>query len=435
MRHSSLIRARWKPERALLLTLISLSSWHCAPERGPSSLSSGADNQSASAQESSATEPSDLQEPVSSNAPKTEPPRPKQEMLPRYQGEMIEGASALYSGDFVRARAHYVEAMRLRPERMAPALGALRTMLADDTDEAREQTEAMVRERLADLEAIPEAEGAAHLLAARLAIALQRPAEALDAARLAVEHMPTHGVSWRVLGEAAILAEQWGRAQTSLKRAADLGLNAKAGTWERLANVLDELGELSGAERSARRALALTGSDLHARRRRLNLLAAVLKHRGKLDEAADILAEAASLGPSDPAVIHNLATLAEAKGDHEEALTRYREVLSTGTNPMSSWRYGHLLLKLDRPQEALEAFTFSASQLKRWTWPRSTRWWPAYDVGKMYAKSGHEKEALPWFEDALREASVPRDVRSVRSWLSFSRVKSGTYNTPKPEAQ
>ena len=353
--------------------------------------------------------------------------------LPRYQGEMIEGASALYSGDFSRARAHYVEAMRLRPGRMAPALGALRTMLADEGSESRQRTEAMVRERVSDLEAIPEAEGAAHLLAARLAIALQRPAEALDAARLAVEHMPTHGVSWRVLGEAAILAEQWGRAQTSLRRAADLGLNAKAGTWERLANVLDELGELAGAERSARRALTLTGSDLHARRRRLNLLAAVLKHRGKLDEAAKVLVEARELGPDDPAVLHNLATLTEAKGEHERALSIYQEVLSRGINPMSSWRYGHLLLKLDRPQEALEAFTASAAQLKHWTWPRSTRWWPAFEVGKMYAKGGHEKEALPWFEDALREASIPRDVRSVRSWLSFSRVKSGTY-TPKPEA-
>jgi tetratricopeptide (TPR) repeat protein len=353
-------------------------------------------------------------------------------LLPRYQGEMIEGASALYSGDFQRARRHYIEAMKLRPEKMAAALGALRTMLFDADDHARTHTEAVVRERLADLEAIPEAEGAAYLLSARLAMALQQPGSALDAARLAVEHMPTHGVAWRVLGEAAILAEQWGRAQTSLRRAADLGLNAKAGTWERLADVLDELGELDGAERSARRALELTGSDRHARRRRLNQLAAILKHRGKLDKSEASLAEASRLGPTDPAVLHNLATLAEAKGEHDAALMLYLRALEQGANPMSSWRYGHLLLKLDRPQEALEAFTAAAAQLDRWTWPRSTRWWPAFEVGKMYAKNGHEKAAVPWFEDALREASTPSDVRSVRSWLSFSRVKSGTY-TPQPE--
>ena len=127
-----------------------------------------------------------------------------------------------------------------------------------------------------------------------------------------------------------------------------------------------------------------------------------------------------------------MATLAEAKGNLDEALILYLRALEQGANPMSSWRYGHLLLKLDRPQEALEAFTASAGQLERWTWPRSTRWWPAFEVGKMYAKNGHEKAAVPWFENALREASNPSDVRSVRSWLSFSRVKSGTY-TPQPE--
>ena len=356
------------------------------------------------------------------------------EVLPRYQGEMIEGASALYSGDFARARKHYIEAMRLRPDRMAPALGALRAMLVKGQEEERSNTEAVVRERVADLEAIPEAEGAAYLLSARLAIALQRPSQALDAARLGVEHMPTHGVAWRVLGEAAILAEQWGRAQEALVRAANLGLNAKAGTWERLANVLDELGELQGAEDAALKAVELTGTDLHAKRRRLNLLGAILKHRGKLADTERVLDEASALGPDDPAVLHNLATLAEAKGESDAALSLYQQALTSGASPMSSWRYAHLLLKLDRPQEALEAFTAAAASLERWTWPRSTRWWPAFDVGKMYAKNGHEREAVSWFENALRETHTVRAARSVRSWLSFSRVKSGNYQSPPTEA-
>jgi len=416
-------KTRWIP-----LVCLSLFTLHCSQDAPlPSSISAQGAKADGPDSEPARSLPAGL------DAPTTPiPSAPKKSLIPRYQGEMIEGASALYSGDFSRAKAHYIEAMRLRPERMAPALGALRAMSADKADDTQKRTEAMVRGRVADLEAIPEAEGAAHLLSARLAIALQQPAEALDAARLAVESMPTHGVSWRVLGEAAILAEQWGRAQSSLKRAANLGLNAKAGTWERMANVLDELGELKGAERSARRALELTGSDIHARRRRLNLLAAVLKHRGRLEESSAVLKQAQELGPKDPAVVHNLATLAEAKGEHDAALRLYREALSQGGSPMSSWRYAHLLLKLDRPQEALEAFTAAAAQIERWTWPRSTRWWPAFEVGKMYAKSGHEKEALPWFENALREANVPSDVRSIRSWLSFSRVKSGVY-TPAPE--
>jgi tetratricopeptide (TPR) repeat protein len=408
-----------------------LHSHHCAAPPAEDAAAETPGNLAEGSAGHSAAQPATSTDNLAHKRASPPSPRPKA-LLPRYQGEMIEGASALYSGDFARARDHYLEAMKLRPEKMAPALGALRTMLVDAQDQARTHTEAVVRERLADLEAIPEAEGAAYVLAARLAIALQRPGAALDAARLAVEHMPTHGVAWRVLGEAAILAEQWGRAQTSLRRAADLGLNAKAGTWERLANVLDELGELQGAERCSRRALELTGSDLHAQRRRLNQLAAILKHRGKLEETASVLKQATRLGPTDPAVLHNMATLAEAKGELDAALILYVQALEYGSNPMSSWRYGHLLLKLDRPQEALEAFTVATTQLARWTWPRSTRWWPSFEVGKMYAKNGHESEAVPWFENALREASIPRDVRSVRSWLSFSRVKSGTY-TPQPE--
>ena len=252
----------------------------------------------------------------------------------------------------------------------------------------------------------------------------------MDAARLAVEHMPTHGVAWRVLGEAAMLGEQWGRAQSALQRAANLGLAARAGTWERLADVLDEMGELADAEAAGRRALELTGTDDHARRKRLNLLSVILKHRGKLKDAGHVLDEARALGPQDPAVLHNIATIAEARGDHDKALSMYQEALRLEATPMSSWRYGHLLLKLDRPQEALEAFTAAAARMDRWTWPRSTRWWPAFEVGKMYAKNGHEAKAVTWFEDALREAHTGPAVRSVRSWLSFSRVKATTSKQP-----
>ncbi|MDP6943876.1 MAG: hypothetical protein QF464_06960, partial [Myxococcota bacterium] len=76
-------------------------------------------------------------------------------------------------------------------------------------------------------------------------------------------------------------------------------------------------------------------------------------------------------------------------------------------------------------------FTAAAAHLDRWTWPRSTRWWPAFDVGKMYAKNGHEKTAVTWFEDALRETDTGTAARTVRSWLSYSRVKAGTPPRPK----
>ena len=100
---------------------------------------------------------------------------------------------------------------------------------------------------------------------------------------------------------------------------------------------------------------------------------------------------------------------------------------------MTQWRLGHALLKLDNPQEALDTFRLAAGQLDRWTWPSSTRWWPAYDVGKLFAKSGLNDAAVPWFEDALRHTQTTDALREVQSWLSFSEVQVAP--TPREETR
>ncbi len=351
-----------------------------------------------------------------------EAPPPAQ--VSAYGQAMILGDAALYSGRFEEARRQYFEAMELEPEGAAAALGALRTLVLPGQGEARAAVEDQVRRKIEAYLARPATEGAAHLLAARLALALGETGEALDKARLAVERMPELGVAWRVLGEAAMSAELWGEAVAALQRAAGLGLQAAPGTWERMADAFDELGELRDAEAAARKALALTGSDVHAKRRRLNLLAVVLKHRGELDEAWEVAREAERLGPTDPAVLHNLGTLSEARGKPDEALAYYDKAVADGPHPMTSWRMGHLLLELDKPNEALTAFTAAAARLERWTWPASTRWWPAWEVGKLYARARRHKQAAGWFEDALREARTAAATREVRSWLAFVQTQT-----------
>lgn len=353
----------------------------------------------------------------------------------RYGWELIEGDAAYYSADFDKARAHYLEAMALRPDKMAPALGALRTMVVRGRGEERANIVKRIQARIDVLAARQDSLGASHLLAARLAIALQQPGESLDRALLAVEHLGAMGVSWRVLGEAAMVAEQWGTAWDALKRAADLGLAAKAGTWERMADVLDEMGELAGAEAAARKAVEMTGSDPHARRKRLNMLAAILKHRGELEGAEATVQEALEYGPDDPAVLHNAATISDARGEPELALKLYDAALAAHLVPMTSWRRGHLLLRLDRRNDAVEAFTAAAAHIEEWTWPRSTRWWPAYDVGRLYARAGYEKKAIGWFEDSMRLARTGDAIRDIRSWLSYSQVKAGAKAKSKKQPE
>ncbi|MCB9729911.1 MAG: hypothetical protein H6744_20855 [Deltaproteobacteria bacterium] len=349
-------------------------------------------------------------------------------MAPRelsdYDRAMIEADGALYSGRFDKAREQYLRAMELAPDRTSAALGALRTMAVSGHGEERAGIEQRIERKIDEYRAHPETTGAAWLLSARLAIALMEPGEAMDRARLAVERLPDLGVAWRVLGEAAMVSEHWGQAVEAFRKAASLGLAAQSGNWEHMADALDEHGEQAQAALAARRSLELTGSDVHARRRRLNLLAAIEHHAGDLDAAQRAVKAALALGPEDPAVLHNAGVLAEARGDQEEALRLYERALSEVPVPMTSWRMGHLLLELDRRQDAMDAFTQAAAHLDRWTWPRSTRWWPAYEVGKLYAHASRLKESIGWFEDALREARSVRAIREVQSWLAFVRVQT-----------
>lgn len=340
----------------------------------------------------------------------------------RYGAAMVEADAALYSGLYERARERYLAALELQPDSMSPALGALRSMVLDRWREAREGLAARIQQKIDAYAARAETEGAAYLLASRLALALNDVGRALDEARLAVSRLPELGVAWRVLGEAAMAAELWGEAVDAFQTALSLGLQAESGTWERLADALDELGETAAAEEAAKKALALTGDDPNARRRRLNLLAVVHKHAGRLDAAHEAAEQARALGPDDPAVLHNLGSLAEADGRLEDAVALYERGLEVVPSPTTLWRLGHVQLKLDRPNDALASFQRAAGELSRWAWPASTRWLPAYDVGKLFARARRYRDAIGWFEDAMREARTGEATREIVSWLGYART-------------
>lgn len=344
-------------------------------------------------------------------------------VVDQFDEQMRLGDAALYSGRFEAAREHFLRAMDLRVDSMAPALGAIRAMVAPGQADAREQIRARIEVKIGKLMEREDTIGSAWLLSARLALALHDPGRALDAAHLAVAELPEVGVSWRVLGEAALAAEHWGEAVDAFQTAVSLGLEAEAGTWERLADAFDELGDLQGAERAARQAVEMTGKDTHAKRRRLNLLAVILKHRGDLEGAAKVASEARMLGPDDPAVLHNLATIAEARNRPEEALELYERAIAGAPVPMTLWRLGRLQLELDRPNDALASFMRAAGNLERWTWPSSQRWMPAWEVGKLFARANRWQDAIGWFEDALREARSADAIREIQSWLAYARLQ------------
>ena len=171
---------------------------------------------------------------------------------------MMDGSAALYSGQFDQARKHYLRAMDLRPKKMAPALGALRSMIPRGRGEERASVARAVQRRVDELLSDPKTRGAGQLLAARKHAALGEPSAAMAHARMAANHLPDLGVVWRVVGEVAAQSELWSKAAEAYGKALKLGLKAQAGTLERLADALDEL----GLKRYCCRRMVLTHVDL-----------------------------------------------------------------------------------------------------------------------------------------------------------------------------
>ena len=363
--------------------------------------------------------------------PVTDAPEASEEA---FEQAMRLGDADLYSGLFEAARDHFLQAMALRPDSMSPALGAVRALQIRGGAEARREIAERIARRAASLTSDPSTHGSGLLLTARLALARGEPREALAAAYLAVVELEEVGAAWRVLGDAAMADEHWSDAARAFRRALELGVQAEAGTWERLADAHDELGEQDAALEAARKAVTLTGGDPHARRRRLNLLAVVLKHDGQLDAAQDALDQAALLGPGDPAVLHNQGALAEARGELDAALAFYERALAATPSPTVLWRVGKLHLKRDDPEAALSAMTRAAGLTDRWSWPLTLRWQPAWEVGKLYSRAGRIREAIGWFEDALREARDGASQREVASWLAWARASVEAPATSESEA-
>jgi tetratricopeptide (TPR) repeat protein len=336
-----------------------------------------------------------------------------------YRRAMILGSAKYYSGLFEEALAHYLVAMDARPKHMSPALGALRCLGIRGHAEQKANITRTIRKKIDHLSANPSTQGAGYLLGARLAIALGQTGEALDQARLAVQRLPKLGVAWRVLGEAAMTSEEWQQAVNALDEAARLGLQAAPGTWERLADTLDELGDLERAHEAAKKAVELTGNDPHARRKRLNLMAVIQKHQGQYKDALATIGKAEAYGASDPSLIHNKASIIEASGNIKEAIALYREALEITQSPMTAWRLGHALMKLEEFADAFDAFKSAAANMDRWSWPSSTRWMPPFELGKLHFRARLHERSIHWFEIALREAQDFESSKKIRSWLAF----------------
>lgn len=331
---------------------------------------------------------------------------------------LARGDHAVYARLLEEAARAYDEAAEHRPDAVAPELGRLRVAHL----EARNETVGRIRKELARRVSTLRDEGhsgRALRLRARILLAVGAFDRAYDRARMAMQRLDEAAGVQRVLGLAAAGAERWPRALEALERAVALDAERPGRLHARRGMVLDELGRLAEAAEAARRALRRTPLDAPERIRRLNLLAVVQKHRGEHEAASRTLRAATGHADDDPTVHHNRGALAEARGRLDRALAHYQRAVERATRPTTSWRLAHLRLKRDERNEAVRAFERAAKHLRRWSWPRSLRWRPAFDLGRLHARVEHAEKAVRWLERALEEARTPEATGRIRNWVAY----------------
>lgn len=156
---------------------------------------------------------------------------------------------------------------------------------------------------------------------------LGRVAEARQAFGRAAELAPNDAEPLLAIGDLALSAHDVDGAVEAYRHALARE-DADAGSWLKLGNALFGASDLAGAEQAYHEALTRAPGLAAAR----NGLGATLIYRGRLDEAAASLEQAAALDPRDPNALLNLALLARRRGDSAGEREAYRRVLRRDPN-------------------------------------------------------------------------------------------------------
>ncbi len=169
-----------------------------------------------------------------------------------------------------------------------------------------------------------------------------------------------------------------------------------------LAEALYQAGDDAGAERHYRKAAEI---DPAAPEVQIGLGRAVF-NQGRYEEAEAYYRRAAELDPQFKSYLLELGARYEEKDKAEAAIRIYRLFLDKA---VVQERLGHLLLRLDRPEEALphlqQAVSLSPTRANR------------FALAMAYIKTRQPEKALPLLDQVLAEDPKNYDVLMIRGRL------------------
>ncbi|MFD4671992.1 tetratricopeptide repeat protein [Lentzea sp. NPDC058450] len=205
----------------------------------------------------------------------------------------------------------------------------------------------------------PDANGPAHLGLGALANARHDFAAARDQAELARTALPDTAKVYGVLADALTQLGAIDEARAAVQRMLDLEPGVPAFT--RAAYDFEQRGDVDSARQALTRALDASSSpsDKVFCRYHLGELAF---DNGDLDEASSQYEQGLLVDPLDPALLQGRAKIAAARGNLDDALTGYADLVARVPSPQYLHEHALLLRAAGRTDDATRQFDLIAQQ-------------------------------------------------------------------------
>jgi tetratricopeptide (TPR) repeat protein len=252
-------------------------------------------------------------------------------------------------------------------------------------------------------------------------LAQHRFLEALDAGRRAQAIRPDDPWNYGVIGDAAIELGRYDEAFAAFDRMASLKPNAAA--YARVAYARELQGNLDGAMTAMRMAIEATSpQDPEGLAWAWSQLGALHLQKGEVEEASLAYDRALFAFPHHPYARVGQARVAVARGEFDEGLSIYRELLTQSPTPELAAQVGDLLNRRGDAEGARAAWA-QAAHLEREGWKNESPQQAA--LARLLAERNLQpQEAVR----LAREAAQGRDDIFTNDALAWSLYRIGEFD-------
>ncbi len=260
-----------------------------------------------------------------------------------------------------------------------------------DTKHVLANAEQDYQQALAQSPGNPLIEAQLAALLARLNVQFPAPGQMQEIERLtadAVKKAPDHAMPWVAQAKLLLLENKPYEAEQAARKAIEQDRDFDRG-YTQLGEALIVEGRLEEGLATLRKATETGQGYLRARL----VLAAKLEDAGRYDEAAAEFRKVLSLDADHPTAKENLANIYYTTGRLADAIPLYRDVLETTQDPRAANGLGNVYFTQNRMDEAIAAYKKGYESDGD---PAIAR-----NLGESYEKIGQQDEANVWYQLAI----------------------------------